>query len=317
MEAFNIMKTKFILMVLTIFVMSFGITFGQAISLDSVVGTMWHGQPDSIMTGESYVFNIRVNNNGNVIFDTTFYGDPSAPDSIKIDTVTAMTGITNGFRVYSPDGATWTTTVGDTTGVLGGTQFDLIFSINPWSITGSDADTVGFGGASLFASGIDTSFNDVTYTITIGPITGGAAAHGKTICLDSAFYRSSGTWKWAAPGNIEAFPTWDGPHCYTVVDEATDITDGVNGLPATFGLAQNYPNPFNPTTNIDFSLPVKSDVTLTIYNITGQLVKEFSNTYDAGNQTISWDASSVASGIYFYKLTAGDYTATKKMMLLK
>ncbi len=88
-------------------------------------------------------------------------------------------------------------------------------------------------------------------------------------------------------------------------------------LPANFSLGQNYPNPFNPTTTIGFSLPVKSDVSLSIYNITGQLVKEFNGSFEAGEHTITWDASAQASGVYFYKLTANNFSETKKMVLLK
>lgn len=317
MEALNIMKTKFIMIVLAILVMSFGISFGQSITLENITGSMWHGQPDSIMAGSTYTFNLRLTGGG-VIIDTTIYGDPITPDSIKIDTITAYTGITNGFAVYSPDGATWTTTVGDTLGPLGETQFDLIFSINPKSITGSGADTIGFGGIALAGTGVVAGFDDVPYAITIGPITGGASAHGKTICLDSTFYPPTGEWLWASSIFTEARPTWDGPHCYTVVDEATDITDGVDGLPTSFGLSQNYPNPFNPTTTIQYDLPKNSDVSLTIYNITGQKVSEFNQeNQPAGSHIFKWDATQVSSGIYFYKLTAGDFTATKKMMLLK
>ncbi len=295
MEAFNIMKAKFFSMVLAVVLMSTGISFGQAVSLDNITGTMWHGQADSMMAGSTYVFNLRFTNGA-----------------------TAQDGIANGFRVYSDDGATWTTTVGDSTAALGGAQFDLVYTINNFSITGSGADTVGLGGAKFLAgSGLVAGYDSVAFTITIGPIPTGAAQHGKTICLDSAFFPPSGAWKWAAGGGVDAFPTWDGPHCYTVVDEATDFNPTNGSLPTSFGLAQNYPNPFNPSTVIDFSLPTRSDVTLTIYNVTGQKVKEISGSYAAGINSISWDASANSSGIYFYKLVAGDFSDTKKMMLLK
>jgi hypothetical protein len=88
-------------------------------------------------------------------------------------------------------------------------------------------------------------------------------------------------------------------------------------VPDNFGLAQNYPNPFNPATTIEFSLPVRSDYSLKIYNVTGQLVKEFVGTENAGNHQVIWDATSNASGIYFYKVSAGTFTDTKKMVLLK
>jgi hypothetical protein len=88
-------------------------------------------------------------------------------------------------------------------------------------------------------------------------------------------------------------------------------------IPANFGLAQNYPNPFNPTTELSFSLPVASQYTLTVYNVTGQKVTEFSGAKEAGTHTITFNGDGMASGVYFYKLVAGNFSATKKMVLLK
>ncbi|MGB5138678.1 MAG: T9SS type A sorting domain-containing protein [Candidatus Zixiibacteriota bacterium] len=87
-------------------------------------------------------------------------------------------------------------------------------------------------------------------------------------------------------------------------------------LPTEFKLSQNTPNPFNPTTKIGLDLPTASDWNLDIYNVAGQLVKSF-NGRGVGNVSVEWDATNVASGIYFYKATAGAFTATKKMVLMK
>ena len=93
----------------------------------------------------------------------------------------------------------------------------------------------------------------------------------------------------------------------------------VNGaeVPRNFSLSQNYPNPFNPETVIGFNLSEASDYSLTIYNVTGQVVDVFSGSADAGSHELKWNASNVASGIYFYKLDAGNFSETKKMILLK
>jgi hypothetical protein len=91
----------------------------------------------------------------------------------------------------------------------------------------------------------------------------------------------------------------------------------IETLPDRFGLSQNYPNPFNPTTTIEFSLPVAAEWNLTIYNILGQQVERFGEKSEAGYHKIEWDAGRYASGVYFYRLMAGDYSATKKMILLK
>lgn len=91
-------------------------------------------------------------------------------------------------------------------------------------------------------------------------------------------------------------------------------------LPTEFALNQNYPNPFNPKTRISFSLPTKSDYTLTIYNVNGQEVETFSGTAEAGVHEFDWEAGNiVASGVYLYRLVAnnGQFIANKKMVLLK
>ncbi len=98
---------------------------------------------------------------------------------------------------------------------------------------------------------------------------------------------------------------------------AAGVQVAAKAVPSNFALKQNYPNPFNPTTSISFDLPKASQYTLTIYNVTGQSVAEFSGASEAGTKTISWNASNNASGIYFYKLSAGNFSATKKMVLLK
>ena len=88
-------------------------------------------------------------------------------------------------------------------------------------------------------------------------------------------------------------------------------------LPGTFWLGQNYPNPFNPKTTIQFGLPSASDYTLSIYNVTGQKVTEFGGSGKSGVNSVEWDATPYASGIYFYRLSAGSSSETKKMLLLK
>ncbi|MBU0983807.1 MAG: T9SS type A sorting domain-containing protein [candidate division Zixibacteria bacterium] len=90
-------------------------------------------------------------------------------------------------------------------------------------------------------------------------------------------------------------------------------------MPTVFALNQNYPNPFNPTTEISFSLPEASTVRLEVYNVAGQRVATLvsSEKYSAGNHTVTWDANGTASGVYFYRLEAGNFTDSRKMILLK
>jgi hypothetical protein len=99
--------------------------------------------------------------------------------------------------------------------------------------------------------------------------------------------------------------------------EASMVVSKTTPLPRDFALSQNYPNPFNPTTNIVMSLPTASDYKLTIFNVLGQVVTSFEGYSEAGYKTILWDASGFSSGIYLYKLEAGTFRSTKKMVLLK
>jgi energy-converting hydrogenase Eha subunit E len=101
------------------------------------------------------------------------------------------------------------------------------------------------------------------------------------------------------------------------VDPSLDA-DGDPELPDSYSLSQNYPNPFNPSTEIAFALPAKADVKLTIYNILGQEVTRLiDREMSAGKHVVNWDASQNSSGVYFYKIEAGDFTETRKMMLVK
>jgi hypothetical protein len=100
------------------------------------------------------------------------------------------------------------------------------------------------------------------------------------------------------------------------------LNASVKNLPTSFILAQNAPNPFNPTTKIAFTMPVSSEYTIAIYNVAGQLVKSFNGHSEAGTVEVIWDGTdsnhtTVASGIYFYKATANNFSATKKMVLMK
>jgi hypothetical protein len=94
-------------------------------------------------------------------------------------------------------------------------------------------------------------------------------------------------------------------------------------LPTEFSLSQNVPNPFNPSTVVEYALPKDAQVNISVYNVLGQHVRTLVNDLQrAGKQTVTWDGtdnggSTVASGVYFYKIRAGDFSDTKKMLLLK
>ena len=100
---------------------------------------------------------------------------------------------------------------------------------------------------------------------------------------------------------------------------ATSVTQpGSEAVPGTFALAQNYPNPFNPTTTIEYALPHAGYATLKLYNVLGEEVATLvEGQQSAGTFKAKWDASDVPSGVYFYRLTAGQHVQTRKMLLMR
>ena len=81
-------------------------------------------------------------------------------------------------------------------------------------------------------------------------------------------------------------------------------------------MEQNYPNPFNPSTKISFSIPIKNNVELRIYNIIGKEIATLANgSFNAGSYDVIWDAQNISSGVYFYTLKVGSFKETRKMIM--
>lgn len=104
----------------------------------------------------------------------------------------------------------------------------------------------------------------------------------------------------------------------TLSDPSKPLVDHTLLKPSAYALSQNYPNPFNPVTRIEYSLPEEVHVSIKIYDVLGQEVKTLvEGVQDAGYKSVTFDASSFPSGLYFYRLQAGRFNDIKKMMLLK
>ncbi|MBI2427631.1 MAG: T9SS type A sorting domain-containing protein, partial [Ignavibacteriales bacterium] len=124
-------------------------------------------------------------------------------------------------------------------------------------------------------------------------------------------------------GTVASFPI--NSHTIKVYSNKTNSELGITSVkqlsqnvPAEFRLAQNYPNPFNPSTTIRFEVPVSGSVTLNVYDMLGREVATLVDGQQAaGSYSAIFDASRLASGVYFYKLAAGSYTQVKRMSLVK
>ena len=117
--------------------------------------------------------------------------------------------------------------------------------------------------------------------------------------------------------------TYNGAKVEAIIDQALGADgEDENNLPESFALAQNFPNPFNSQTLVQFDLPHASEVTFSVYNILGKIVYQRTQYYPGGRHELVWDGCSMsgrdaATGIYFYRLKAGTFTSTKKMILLR
>jgi hypothetical protein len=132
------------------------------------------------------------------------------------------------------------------------------------------------------------------------------------------------TYSW----NVWAHDPWDstassnGPRNLTIDVSGLLALDGI-GLPDVFALHNNYPNPFNPVTNISYDIPEVAQVTLDIYNISGQKVRTLAQgQHEPGRYRIQWNATNdygnpLSSGMYIYRIRAGDFVSVKKLILMK
>jgi hypothetical protein len=139
--------------------------------------------------------------------------------------------------------------------------------------------------------------------------TAGVTPYGRS--MNGAWNAGTSSWDWTLVPN-------DNWHFRAVLDGAyTDIEDEMN-MPMVTELAQNYPNPFNPATTINFNLAKDAKVSLVVYDVMGREVANLvSGDMVRGSHKVTFDASRLVSGVYYYNLKAGDVNMTKKMMLIK
>lgn len=200
-------------------------------------------------------------------------------------------------------------------GITGDTIWSVADSINPGHISGlaicdlsdKSARTVcaAYSSGSIrYKSGMDGTDLAVSnqlppiYHLALGNVDHDSVTE---ICIASA----------------ESLYVYEAPFITTNVEETIEET-----RPNEFSLHQNYPNPFNPETIIRFTVSKRSNVRLTIHNVLGRRVRTFEGHFSPGTHTVTWNGKNssgqeVASGVYLYRLTAGDYQETKKMVLLR
>jgi len=276
-----------------------------------------------------------------------YLGSVSRATNEYIVTFAHGAGNENGFIAQVPDGNPKLGTLYGKSPALGtnananGTG-DVAFMFN-------DDNTItvfvlssnnGFGAYKLLNT-VPVELTSFTATATGSNVNLAWATATETNSSEFVVERKANNGNWESAGSVKAAGTTTSPRAYSFIDmnvasgkysyrlKQVDL-DGTSttftavevevGTPATFDLSQNYPNPFNPSTRVNFSLPTASNVTLEVFDISGQKVATVISGYlTAGYHTAEIDAQKfgLSSGIYLYKLSAGQFTSTKKMILMK
>ncbi len=123
---------------------------------------------------------------------------------------------------------------------------------------------------------------------------------------------------WVFEGTTNNMTSWDIDDIRLSDDPVDTGTESDASIPESFGLDQNYPNPFNPATSIRYQLPESAHVTLKVYDVTGRLVRTLvDEQQQAGYHTTRFDGAGLASGLYLYRMQSGEFTQTRKLMLIK
>jgi len=190
-----------------------------------------------------------------------------------------------GVFVSTNDGVTWTAASNGLTNLA-------VFAL---AATGTSLFAATFGGGVFLSTDNGASWTPVNAGLTGMNVVALAIHNG---------FLFSGTWNRGV---------WRRP-----LSELVSVEDGSVFTPEHFSLEQNYPNPFNPSTTISYHLGSRSHVTLAVFDILGREVSTLVNSIeDPGFKSVLWEASEVASGVYFYQLKAGPYIATRKMPVVR
>jgi len=189
--------------------------------------------------------------------------------------------------------------------MAGWLEFAGLYSVGPVTQDGTGIDYWRFGDDSFAAGGDNTQKKGNGWALGVGGQFDGLYTHNPMKAEPAwgdASYRAVCWFAWDSDGGV-------------ISSSPTAVEDAA---PAAFTVAQNTPNPFNPTTTINFNLAKQGQVSVDVFNVAGQKVASLLNdTLKAGSHSVTWDASGVAAGVYFYTVKSGDFSKTMKMTLLK
>ncbi|MCH7820056.1 MAG: T9SS type A sorting domain-containing protein [Candidatus Marinimicrobia bacterium] len=292
--------------------------FGTTLTETHEGFTIWTTKSLEVETGEAFTLILKYDHQGSLIWSTGFDipGEEQFNSLIEtsdggfILTGWKLSDINNGMdlwlvRTDSNGDTLWTKSYGGSGDDVG---YDVIQTADNGFIITGYTNSYGAGGKDLWVIRTD-SLGDSLWTRTYG---GEKEDEGWDILqFSNNDYLIIGNTQSFGAGSYDIWLLMLSENPITVVENSINI-------PIRFQLNQNHPNPFNPVTTIGYALPRSGDVTLLIFNLLGEEVTRLVDGFQpTGTYQIIWDASNYSSGIYFYRLQAGDFVQTRKMVLLK
>lgn len=268
------------------------IHYGMALSTNN--GSNWSPVPG--INGSIYNISAKGNlvfaERQGILYRSTNLGSNWIQTPLPINSINAI--IINGSNVYAAT---------DNNGVYISTDNGVTW--NQSSLNNQTVKSLAVSGNNVFAGtqtqGVYYSSNSGTNWVLKNVGLTNLSGNALLINGDYIYLGTNGSGVWKRP-----------------LSEVLAVNNISTEIPKEYSLFQNYPNPFNPVTNIKFSLPVSGYTTLTIYDITGRSINTLVNEHlKAGTYETDFDGSNIASGIYLYTLTSGDFTETNKMILVK
>ncbi len=288
-------------------------------------------------TSSDYGESVFIDGSGNLYITGGFQGTADFDPSGVTQNLTSAGNLDIFFAKYSSDGSLiWANRVGGTDSDFGSS---LVVDGNGNSyITGAFRDTVDFDHGSGTSNLISNGNYDIFFAkyapngnfIWANGMGGTSIDQGNSIAIDESgnifvagnfkytvdFDPGIGTFNLTAGGSTGSDDIFIAKYLPDGI--FTDVDEIDNNIPIAFELNQNYPNPFNPSTKISFQIAKTAFTSLKVFDVLGNEIESIVNKeLQAGNYVFDFDAGNLSNGVYFYKLQAGNFLQTKKMILIK